>query len=381
MNDKIEYKILNEYYSINNIHLMFNSFYTDKFIELVNNNNNQIDENIFFICITNSYEMKQKGKNIVYINIMSEENIKLIQGTILKSEKIFIHYFIDIYGEIIHEDLVNGKVLYWIPWGADFYPYIEFDMYEEQTRTFSRLFSFPLNERKKISLKNYNLMKRVDTILTWNNGDFELITAFLNLNAKCGEFYYPLREPFNNIYSKSTNTWKDKFNNKRIILVGNSASIENNHVDVFLRLNKLKDKNFIVVCPLSYGDKNYGSKIIELGEKIFGSNFYPLLEFMDAHKYYKLLSEVDIVIMNHIRQQGVGNSVASIYLGKKIYLNKKSNVYNFYLSKDIYVYDIDTMNDKTIFEVNKDILEKNIKNIQRVFNDNHLKKIILDVLK
>ena len=38
----------------------------------------------------------------------------------------------------------------------------------------------------------------------------------------------------------------------------------------------------------------------------------------------------DTLIFNHIRQQGVGNIITLGYLGAKIYLNKKSPVFEFY---------------------------------------------------
>ncbi|MFH5834125.1 TDP-N-acetylfucosamine:lipid II N-acetylfucosaminyltransferase [Halalkalibaculum sp. DA384] len=113
------------------------------------------------------------------------------------------------------------------------------------------------------------------------------------------------------------------------ILVGNSASYSNNHLEAFeqLKKNKVEDKK--IICPLSYGDEAYAEKIIKKGKDLFGSNFKPLKKFLPIREYQKILKSCGLVLMNHYRQQAVGNVLNAIHLGSKVYLNKKNTLYHY----------------------------------------------------
>lgn len=50
------------------------------------------------------------------------------------------------------------------------------------------------------------------------------------------------------------------------ILVGNSATPTNNHIEIFRILSRLRlPESSKIVVPLSYGDVHYREKIVELG--------------------------------------------------------------------------------------------------------------------
>lgn len=54
--------------------------------------------------------------------------------------------------------------------------------------------------------------------------------------------------------------------------------------------------------------------------------------------------------MNHIRQQGIGNINASIYLNKQVFLNAKSNVYEYYSKNNFEVYKINDLSKKKLIQ-------------------------------
>lgn len=113
------------------------------------------------------------------------------------------------------------------------------------------------------------------------------------------------------------------------ILVGNSASLTCNHIETlkFLSLNGLQDRDIVV--PLSYGDKSYGHQIAETGERYFGNSFYPLMDFMPIQSYVASIKKCGYVIMNHKRQQAVGNIVIMLYLGSRVFLREENPTYLF----------------------------------------------------
>ena len=94
-------------------------------------------------------------------------------------------------------------------------------------------------------------------------------------------------------------------------------------------LKKLDLKNNNIVTPLSYGNKEYANQIEEIGKQEIGKRFMPLTEFLPLNEYQKILQSCGIVIMNHYRQQAVGNVLNALYLGAKVYLSNNNTLYHY----------------------------------------------------
>ena len=58
-----------------------------------------------------------------------------------------------------------------------------------------------------------------------------------------------------------------------------------------------------------------------------GGKSEPITDFMPLEAYLKLLSQCGFVIMNHVRQQALGNIISMLYLGSRIFLREESPVY------------------------------------------------------
>ncbi len=114
------------------------------------------------------------------------------------------------------------------------------------------------------------------------------------------------------------------------VLIGNSASQTCNHKESFDFLAKVGVKNRKVISPLSYGgDTVYSEKIAALGKKYFSSNFNPLKNFMPIQDYVATIKQCGYVIMNHKRQQAVGNIVIMLYLGARVFLREENPTFSF----------------------------------------------------
>lgn len=113
------------------------------------------------------------------------------------------------------------------------------------------------------------------------------------------------------------------------ILVGNSASLTCNHKDTLGFLHEVGVENRYIISPLSYGDKTYGEKIIAIGRQCFGEKFNPLKDFMPIQDYVATIKKCGYVIMNHKRQQAVGNIVIMLYLGARVFLREENPTYSF----------------------------------------------------
>jgi len=176
--------------------------------------------------------------------------------------------------------------------------------------------------------KKIDAFKSIDVIHTDIDSDYHNLTTTFNLKSKLSFFSYNYIDDIPKIILGNQ------------ILIGNSASVSNNHYEIFIKLKKIKNE-IPMVCPLNYGDINYSKKIIEFGKEFFGEKFIPLTQFLEHDEYFKIQSNCGIVIMNHYRQQAVGNLIVSIYIGAKVFLSNKSELLDFFRKVGLNIYSIE----------------------------------------
>lgn len=126
------------------------------------------------------------------------------------------------------------------------------------------------------------------------------------------------------------------------ILIGNSATASNNHVEAFELLRHRSPEGRVIV-PLSYGNADYGRQIAALGVQQFGARFDPLQQWMPIDAYNQRIGRCGFVIMNHRRQQAVGNIGAALYKGATVYLRPENPLYAFYRSLGLHLRSVDEL--------------------------------------
>lgn len=94
---------------------------------------------------------------------------------------------------------------------------------------------------------------------------------------------------------------------------------------------------------------------------------------MPFEDYLNLLSKVDVAIFNHKRQQGMGNTITLLGMGKKVYIRSDITTWNFCEEHGLKVFDT-TLGILDLFqEMPKADFIKNINTIKENFNENKLK--------
>lgn len=248
--------------------------------------------------------LKENSSSPLILHWMDNKKIKLL-STLKKTQKIA-----------------------WIGWGGDYYSLIKgFESLESKTRSiyetlrgniFKKIREFESELRHSYyrSLLRRNL-KKLDYFLPVIYEDYLLVKEsnpdlppYLPWNYGSIEELCPENTPISG----------------EAILVGNSASINNNHTEVIDVLSSLPSKNR-VVCPLSYGDRRVAGFITRYGKEKLGDSFIPLNNFLPLNDYLKLLSETRFLIMNHIRQQGFGNIWFGLVTGRIVFMNSSSPLY------------------------------------------------------
>lgn len=135
------------------------------------------------------------------------------------------------------------------------------------------------------------------------------------------------------------------------ILIGNSATASNRHLDVF---NILKDKqleNVRLYCPLSYGDDEYRDKIYQNGRLLLGERFAPIIKFMQFEEYIRFLATMDVGIFYNDRQQALGNIIYMLLLGKKVYLREGTTVWENFNNIGLKVFPCSSLVNESIEDI------------------------------
>lgn len=267
-----------------------------------------------------------------------------------RSDKIIIHGLFD--SRVIFLLFLQPWLLkkcYWVIWGGDLYAH----KLDEKT------WRWKIKEFFK-----RRIASRIGNLITYVNGDVEL--ARLWYSAK-GIHHNCLAYP-SNIYRAPTISSPVSIEVVNI-QVGNSADISNNHIEIFEKLHKNQTENYRIFVPLSYGDKSYADIVIETGSHLFGDRFIPLTNFMNFSDYSKFLETIDIGIFNHQRQQGMGNIISLLGLGKKVFLRSDISHWQFFLNNDLTVNSID---DLELSRLEPAVALKNSRLIQNLFSEDNL---------
>ena len=143
-------------------------------------------------------------------------------------------------------------------------------------------------------------------------------------------------------------------------------------------LSKFSNENIEVVAPLTYGDEKYIHSVIQHGSDLLGNKFMPLTQLMTPVEYNKYLSTIDVVILNHRRQQGFGNIVIALYFGAKIFIRREVSTWD-YLSNamNCFIHDTGELANLDFVEVvrnNSKVIDENRAAVAHLFDRKWQKK-------
>lgn len=250
----------------------------------------------------------------------------------------------------------------WLGWGYDYYDII----YGSRERMFLPLTSMELQKKlpqggfrkiiKSLIRKALFPTKKSKIIRRLNFFSPVLPAEYGMVNDKYSSGAFPEYALWNygNLEEDLVKGFADAQVTGSSILVGNSASPENNHIDSFFLLLSLGVDDRKIVAPLSYGDAQYKDLILVKGRELLDVRFEPLIDFMPISEYVRVLESCGFVVMNHIRQQAVGNIVIMLYLGAKVFLRKECPTYAYFLDQGAVIFSIQDL------EKNPDLLKERL---------------------
>ncbi|UAY50698.1 TDP-N-acetylfucosamine:lipid II N-acetylfucosaminyltransferase [Ferruginibacter albus] len=381
----------------------------DKFI-----NDFIVDAENISLESTNRYIIRGYSKDLKYVTHPKAEWIGDIEGAefkkllsvITNKDKVFIHWYdLPIAKTLLSIDL---DIPLYVPlWGGEFYeePLLVNKqwLFDKLTlkyvnkrylypRTWARRPDLLLRQlitiynKKKKAGKEFELkrktIQRINYLLLYpntNEADF-IRKSYQANNIVALPFSY--NQNFDLASQiRPQNTLK---NQTTIIRIGNSATETNNHLDIFAALEKFKNEEIKVEVPLSYGETDYATEVKNKGFQHFKNKFYPLENFISREEYIQQLNNVDVAIMFHNRQQALGNCVALLTLGKKLYLKKNNPLYSLFKKIGVNVFDasiINTLSYKDFVEpLSQNEVDTNIEILKRFFSANQRQAYLKNIL-
>ncbi len=271
-------------------------------------------------------------------------HIKLLQW-LYRADKIIVHSLASpmvlLYLLIFPKfrDKVN-----WVVWGKDLYYY-------------------KLLVRPNIAHHIYEFMRkrvfpRIPLIITAFREEYDLGRQWYNFtgeNIECALLY-----PYSVRLDTDDRDVLEKKNGKLILLVGNSSSLTNNHIDALQKLKVFENDIERIICPLSYGgQKSYVKKVCKTGERLFGEKFIAMKDFMSVEDYFGIIGNVDIAIFNHNRQEGLNNIYSLLNQKKTIYMNSTISSWSFFMRNNIQVKNFLDIENESLCKYDDRTLENN----------------------
>jgi hypothetical protein len=236
----------------------------------------------------------------------------------------------------------TGLKVIWYCWGGEAYnswpPLVAHDLYLPKTKKWvyrnasltERVKGrFPCLPRRLYLERRY--LTRVDFFVSQLREEYDL---FRRVHLLSGRTKYH----FGSVGALSSFA-EESADNSELgvdILLGNSATPTNNHMEAIDWLAGLDLTGRKVIAPLSYGDPEYGEMICDYGKQVLGDHFEPITTFMPLTAYQSLLNRCGFVVMNHLRQAAVGNIMMMLMKGARVFLNDTA-VYREYTAWGVHL--------------------------------------------
>lgn|GEM_PF-1882803 len=254
-----------------------------------------------------------------------------------------------------------GIKVYWICWSYEFYnlPHVVNKLYEPFSLQYVKsktsmtgkvrrsILKSVLHIRGSLGIKkNYwQKLKHSGTLVDYFCSPFPTDFFYLNKIIPPNQIAYL---PFAYLSLNKIMPVLDNYSSRGDkIMIGHSASPDGNHYEVIKKISSFKTGHSIIL-PLVYGDKVYAELIKDVAKAHF-KEVEVMETKLDKAAYYQKLCEVGYAVINVKVQQAVGNIMGLIWMGAKVFLDKRSSIYIDFVSWGIHVFNIqDHLNEQEL---------------------------------
>lgn len=333
------------------VHLMHTEKFTEPTIRFFNENFNP-KEHLFLCALAEPYNTipaasncfrlwQMKGLNFNYKNI----------------EKIICHglFVPDVLNWLYEHPDISRQKCFWVIWGGDLYG------------------AYNNSESTPNSARDITIRRNFRGYIT----AFDKQKACELLDIDTSKFYTAY-VPCPITKEMIDKTHKEK---RDYIQIQVNHSCNETTLEMLDILSKWKDKNIRIVTILSYGDMACVEEIKEKGKEIFGDKFFSLDNMVSGQEYTQFLAQNDILILNHDRQQGMGNAFAALNLGIKMFIKSDVSTYHFFHEIGIKIFDTYKIKEMSFEDfVAYPEKQENLKIASQYYDEQYWAKLWKDIL-
>lgn len=294
----------------------------------------------------------------------------------------------------ILKDIRQGVKVVWYGWGFDIYEspfdFVPIPLYGSETKKNTRYIRFRSfigknKVKKRFYLKTHfnSILKRIDYFSGVFPYEIDLIKErHPQFNAQPLDFYYGAKDFF--IPEEPSMEIR---HNKKNIIIGNSANMTGNHLDVIKAISSVNiDKEAKLIIPLSYGGlSTYINQVEKAAEEIAPGQVVSLRNYLPLNDYLDLISNCKTAIFAHERQQASDNIFMQLLYGARVYMSETSSAFVYLRSIGLKVYSLQSdldlfneeMSDEDVFS-NREILSSLYSSSKLIERVKEINTILID---
>lgn len=345
-------------------------------------------ENVFLVGIDkkgfNNYEDLKELTKIIFKKVNTDEYIHEYLNFTKTANLVLFHNVYKTYKlKLLNKYSIDVETA-WFFWGAELYGLNPFynALLPKTKKAYFKSLPLKVYLKKAIlsNIKKYyywgifkKILKQNKLKFTLTNiaEDIDLLEHYANCKTKRGWFTY---YTFNQTSNLDINNEA-----KRDVLIGNSSSETNNHLDAF---HLIKDKNIAdkkIYIPLNYGDERYKDLVVKQAATIFKEQARPITEFLSIEAYTSIIRSCSVLIMNHKRQQAFNTIMMALANGCKVFMREENTIYKTLKREGFIVFSIDKdINNKSAFKAL--MIEEQHHNL-KLIKENYSKNNVLSRIK
>lgn len=335
------------------LHLIKDDKFFESTVQRFSNMSNISSEYVLYNPFHRS--LKYVKKNVLVYSRKKDIKRVLCES---KYDVIYLHSLpVELYPIIKY--IPSDKIVIWWAWGYDLYSPGPFGIKD----SFINIHSFLPLTQKQIN-KCYSFRERIKYFVA--KKVMEIVFPYYKKKIlQRVDYFQPVLQgefmlmKFNKgfhaheFYTTSSNSplisceKRNQLNKEGSIIIGNSASPYNNHIDVWKEIKSFIPKDRQIIVPLSYGEKKYGDTV----KKVImedNDNALFLEKYIPNNEYMKLLGECSYAVYGSLRQHATGNIFNALAMGIKVFLPKQSYFFKWLIKNDFTVFSIESI-DETSF--------------------------------
>lgn len=326
------------------LHIVSETAFVDRHLEKYNHAPFEND----FIFLRDEPIYKGKYIDKVPYWSTSPENLGILAQHIHNYDAVILYYLDSAKMSLLDHIENYSGMIFWSFYGAELYSLRELQniFLSKSTLHFKRYNSLSSLKAYAIYLLQpivWKLKKRIRPIQKIKKA-CQKIDGFIWYNK---DEYNQLNHLFHNqlppfiLFSVSNRVKKSQeLKNNTKIIIGNSGSLFNNHIDAIKYIAQSSNK-YAMSLPINYGAtdayKNYLKGLAR--SKHMTIEF--LEEKMEYKDYIEFINEHSTAVYSSYRQMGLGNIVIAIQCNLKIYLSEKNPTYPWLKGLGLHIFSLE----------------------------------------